>query len=296
VAVSGTGVVNETGFSVPALSRGVHSLKLRTFSGGTWSSPVSNFVRVGSALIDGAEVYFDTDPGEGNGSPVPVDVPGLDVAAYETALPVDAPGTGFHTAHMRFRGGGVWSFTKSSTMRINDAITGDVNEIVAGEFFVDADPGEGNGCPLFAADGDFDSPEELVQRYVPGESLGAGQHVVFVRVQDASGKWTGAQPDTVTISESFVTIIPEALVNDADVRVSWSKYPEAAEYRVHYDDSADGPFSNFVSVAPPDTSVVIETEEGVEFFKVVVVEPAAQPCPEEAPAALTKKSTEISYK
>jgi len=297
VSVSGSGVVNETAFSVPALTRGLHKINLRTYSGGTWSTPVANVVRIGSALIDGAEVFFDTDPGEGNGLPVTVTTPGADVSVYETALDVNASGTGFHTAHMRFRGGGVWSFTKSSTMRINDPIPGDINKIVAGEFFIGVDPGEGNGCPLFAEDGDFDSANEAMRRYILGESLGAGEHVVHVRAQDASGRWTISVNDTVNVDTAYAVIVPEVNVGITDVRITWDKYPEATEYRVHYDTVADGPFTDFVTVNAPDTSVVLATDEDREYFKVIALQPAAQPCPAEAPAARENQRTEkLTYK
>ncbi len=281
LAITAGGVMNETAWDVPDVERGFHWFNLRCKSGGTWSAATARTVRVGSALIDGAEAYFDTDPGEGNGIPVDVET-GLDVTAYDSTVSVLAAGEGFHNLYLRFRGGGVWSFPKYQSLRVGPWVDGGINRITGGEFFVDTDPGEGNGCPLIAEDGVFDEREELMRRYLMGSDLGLGQHVIGIRAKDAGGRWYNTLRDTVQIIESHLVTTARRDTTGNYVRLMWTTYPEALEYRVHYDSSATGTFTNYVSVLPPDTSLELTPPAGGnlirQFHRVVAVQVEAEPC------------------
>ncbi len=62
--------------------------------------------------------------------------------------------------------------------------------IVAAEYYIDVDPGQGNGEPVDAADGLFDSAnEQLVVPAVPTSDLTIGPHQIYVRAQDNKGNW-----------------------------------------------------------------------------------------------------------
>lgn len=277
VDVDQNGLIDETAFEVPDLARGFHTLNLRTYSGGTWSANVARPIRLGSALIDGAEAYFDTDPGEGSGTPVDV-VSGADVIAFDSTVNVGAAGSGIHNLYLRFRGGGVWSFPVDRVIRVGLSVTDGVNRITGGEFFIDMDPGEGNGCALIAEDGVFDETEEGMRRYVES-NLSLGQHVVGVRVKDAGERWHIPLLDTVHVIEAHLVatttmyegITPYALL-------SWNAYPEAILYRVHYDSLETGPFTGYISVSPPDTSLLIEPAAFKRLFKVVALQIEPEPC------------------
>jgi len=117
--------------------------------------------------IASAEYFFDNDPGEGNGIPLPaadgefdepeemVDVSGIDTSSLKL---------GYHTLYVRFKNaGGEWGVARSlahdpflynpSNFRITD------NQWIAdAEYFIDVDPGEGNGISVPAVDGTFDDP------------------------------------------------------------------------------------------------------------------------------------------
>lgn len=243
VAIAEDGVINLADFDVPDIGRGFHDFNVRFYSGGTWSIPAKRTLRLGSAMIDGAEAFFDVDPGEGNGNPVGVEF-GTDVAAYDTAVLVNAAGTGFHTLYLRFRGGGVWTFPIANTLRIGPAIEGDVDIISGGEFFIDVDPGIGNGCALLAEDGVFDSPEEIMRRYISAD-FALGPHVIGVRARDAAGIWTETAFDTVNVIEAH--LVSTTVQNpDNELRLIWTKYPEALEYRLYYDSLATGTFTSYL--------------------------------------------------
>ncbi|MCB1061253.1 MAG: hypothetical protein KDB65_13610 [Calditrichaeota bacterium] len=278
VAIAANGTIDLTNFVVPNIGSGFHDVNIRAYSGGTWSAPARRTIRLGSALIDGAEVYFDSDPGEGNGIPVDVGY-GTDVAAYDSTVDVSAAGVGAHTMYLRFRGGGVWSFPIFRTIRIGDAVVDGENRITGGEFFIDVDPGEGNGCSLIAEDGSFDERDEAMRRYVSAD-LTLGMHAIGVRVKDAGDRWYGPLIDSVNVIETHLSAFGVEGTSGNAARLAWNTYPEALEYRVHYDSLETGPYTNFISVAPPDTFLEIEPDQYKQLFKVVAIQIAPEPCGE----------------
>lgn len=67
------------------------------------------------------------------------------------------------------------------------------DNVVAAEYFLDTLGAEGTGIALAAADGTFDSQTEDLTGAISAsefDSLTLGSHTVFVRSQDASGKWS----------------------------------------------------------------------------------------------------------
>ncbi|MCB9357854.1 MAG: hypothetical protein H6508_07930 [Calditrichaeota bacterium] len=279
VSVASDGVINLADFSVPDIGRGFHDFNVRVHSGGTWSVPAKRTLRLGSALIDGAEAFFDSDPGEGNGVPVNVGY-GTDVAAYDSTVEVAAAGTGFHTVYLRFRGGGVWTFPTENTLRIGPAVDGGEDRIVGGEFFVDVDPGLGNGCPLLPEDGMFDDPDELMRRYISAD-FSLGQHVIGVRARDAASVWTETSYDTVQVVEAHLAC-SVVETPDKKVRLVWTKFPEAIEYHVHFDSLTTGTFTNYLTVEAPDTLLDLTPANALLLYRVSALQIAPEPCAEPA--------------
>ena len=61
--------------------------------------------------------------------------------------------------------------------------------LTGAEYFIDEDPGPGNGTPLRAFDGAFDGIVEEIQfGFVPRVSS-AGAHTLYARMQDSEGRW-----------------------------------------------------------------------------------------------------------
>lgn len=71
--------------------------------------------------------------------------------------------------------------------------------VVAAEVFVGVLGAPGSGQPLAAVDGAFDSPEELVEAFVPTTGLEAGTLAVWVRAQDDRGQWGEPARGEVTL-------------------------------------------------------------------------------------------------
>ena len=64
-------------------------------------------------------------------------------------------------------------------------------DLMIAEYFIDEDPGYGNGYPLLSADGVFDHPFEMFNVYnVSTTGLNPGVHTVYVRVRDGDGVWS----------------------------------------------------------------------------------------------------------
>jgi hypothetical protein len=277
VPITPQGTINESAFAIPALARGFHRANLRCYSGGTWSAPSARVLRLGSAILDGAEAYFDSDPGEGHGISVDVGT-GADVTALDSSVSVAAACTGYHTLYLRFRGGGVWSFPKFQPLRIGPWVDGGSNRITGAEYFIDTDPGAGHGCALTAVDGNFDSGLEAVRSYVLGSTMGIGSHVIGMRIRDGGGRWQNTVRDTVTIlqAHTVTTMLPDTA--GGRLLVAWTTYPTATLYRVHYDSTVTGTYTSFFTVTPPDTSCRVTPDAARRYFKVYAVQPDPQPC------------------
>jgi hypothetical protein len=67
----------------------------------------------------------------------------------------------------------------SVSANASDTLSGVLN----GEFYIDTDPGQGNGTPMTFANG------KITGQTVP-QGLSIGTHKVYVRAQDKAGNWS----------------------------------------------------------------------------------------------------------
>ena len=66
----------------------------------------------------------------------------------------------------------------------------DGNKYIAGEeYYIDTDPGAGNGTPLMAADGSYNSSSEVGAIDIDTSGLSIGLHVLYVRTKNSEGQW-----------------------------------------------------------------------------------------------------------
>ncbi|MCH8007494.1 MAG: WxL domain-containing protein [Chloroflexi bacterium] len=85
------------------------------------------------------------------------------------------------------------------TATVDDTGTGGSN-IAAAEYFIDADPGEGNGTAMAAADASFNSATENVTASVDVSGLADGGYTLFVRGVDSEGNWGATDSVALTVS------------------------------------------------------------------------------------------------
>lgn len=129
-----------------------------------------------------AEYFLNADPGRGNGTPIPI-TPAADVTLTFTA-DVAALSDGFHTLYVRARDAdGRWTPTQPRSFLKQ---SGAMPDVTALEYYIDSDPGRGNGTPVpVSADADVEQP------FVADLSgLADGHHTLYVRARDAEGRWS----------------------------------------------------------------------------------------------------------
>ena len=141
------------------------------------------FMQLNAQVINKVEYFIDTDPGFGNGTNV-----SITAAANITDLliPVDisALGKGLHNVYLRSRDdGGNWSLTRR-WLFVKDFAAGNVNKA---EYFVDTDPGFGNGTDVVVSAG-----TNISNVLIPVDisSFGMGLHSVYLRTKDVNGTWS----------------------------------------------------------------------------------------------------------
>ncbi|MCX7743628.1 MAG: T9SS type A sorting domain-containing protein [Flavobacteriales bacterium] len=216
--------------SLPGL--GNHVLHIRTRDhAGTWGPTFRTVIHVSDLLakrpirIRSGELFFDTDPGAGNGTPL-LAFDGNFSDAIETALrSVTAPGLGNHILHVRVRDTlGTWGPVFRTILQVTDSLPKRNILVKQGEFFFNTDPGQGNGFPLLALDGNFNNAIEALKQswnFFPD----TGFQVLNVRVKGANNQWGPvfrtvvkilpcASPPVVSISPNTTQqICPGNIVN-----------------------------------------------------------------------------------
>lgn len=188
--------ISISGLGAPSV--GLHKFCVRVKDNtGIWSPVVTNVIAVEQTTtptpisLTQAEYFWDTDPGEGSAIPLlPVD--GYFNSAFEKVAIADlnAPSTGMHKFSIRVKDNqGVWSPVFTNVVNVEATTTPTPISLTQAEYFWDTDPGEGNGTPFLATDGNFDSAFERIQNMAIPIVNPVGLHTFSVRVKDNSGVW-----------------------------------------------------------------------------------------------------------
>lgn len=192
------------GVDMSAVSVGFHTLSTRfKNTDGQWGHSISRlfYIYGGSggndpaAPLTAGEYFVDTDPGVGQA--VAFAVTAGDQTSATFGVDVAAAGVGFHTLSMRFKNAdGQWSQAISRLFYIYGGNVGAAANIVAAEYFVDTDPGAGNGTAIPTG-----APQDTVNfnALIDVSALPIGEYVLFVRVKDADGVWSMAEARPFTI-------------------------------------------------------------------------------------------------
>lgn len=136
------------------------------------------------------EYFFDADPGFGNAIAIPVAVQ-TDVAVLQT-IPVSGLSAGVHRFSIRaLDGNGVWGQSSMLNFYVIPVLQliahpAPVN-IVKAEYFIDTDPGFGNGTNIPVTAGQDVTTSGVA---INTNALSAGIHQVYVRIKDAQGSWS----------------------------------------------------------------------------------------------------------
>ncbi len=156
-----------------------------------------------------AEYFFDADPGLGMGIDIPIPSPAVKLEEITFVAEVQTLGAGFHFLIVRAKDEtGKWTqihqrqFYKAS-------VSNDLDNIVQAEYYIDSDPGAGNGIAIPIPQL---SPKIVDISFVFNiTELELGFHKTFLRSRDTDGKWSLTQ-----VVEFCKTPIPDFLTDLAE--------------------------------------------------------------------------------
>ena len=168
------------------------------------------------ANVVAAEYFIDTDPGVGQGTSIPV-TPGATVNA-SAIVSTGGLSSGLHHVFARVRDvNGLWGIPERRLLLIRDEPDTTIAEVVTAEYFVDTDPGVGQGTSIPVTPGTTVNASAVIST----GGLSSGLHHVFARVRDVNGLWgiperllllIGDEPDTtespVAELEYFINVDP----------------------------------------------------------------------------------------
>jgi hypothetical protein len=190
---------------------GFHKIGIRVKdNSGHWSPAFVTVINVQNPFVVPAikvaagECFWDTDPGQGNGTPM-LAYDGNFTDAMEAVVKSGfaAPGLGLHVLNVRVKDvNNNWSPLFRTVVSVQNLFTLPSIKISTGECFWDSDPGQGNGTPMLAFDGNFsDALEAVVKSGFAAPAL--GMHVLNVRVKDVNNHWSPIFRTIVSVQTPF---------------------------------------------------------------------------------------------
>ncbi len=195
--------------SLPSVGNHVLGVRVKG-NDGNWGAVFKRVFKVSTASsnlslsVQQAEFYWDTDPGEGLGTPL-LALDGNfnealeDVFVNNTAL----PSAGDHVFGIRIMDNdGNWGTVFKRVFRIESTLTTLSTQIQEAEYFWDTDPGVGSGVTMLAFDGNFNTAlETVLSNNVALPSI--GDHVFNVRVKGNDGNWGSVYKRVFRVSTSL---------------------------------------------------------------------------------------------
>lgn len=162
------------------------------------------------------EYFIDTDPGFGLGIKIPISA-GVDLNAVIGSINVGALSVGAHVLGIRTRSAeGNWSITNLQQFVVDfdppyPSAPVSVTNMIRGEYFIDTDPGFGNGQS-------FTLPAQTdISSFVAGLDLTAvavGGHRLYFRTINASGRWSLTQSAAFVVdADPAYPSAPPAITN-----------------------------------------------------------------------------------
>ncbi|MEO6831366.1 MAG: T9SS type A sorting domain-containing protein [Chitinophagaceae bacterium] len=214
---SGTAVsANSVSIRIDTLSTGIHRFYTRVKNtNGSWgmTNEANFFIEPGAKLIPAnltaanvtaVEYFIDNDPGLGQGISIPI-TSGSDVSANSIAIRVDTFTSGIHRFYTRVENAdGSWSMTDEANFFIEPGAklipaNATTSTITTAEYFVDNDPGLGQGIAIPITPGSNVSANGIAIRV---DTFTTGVHRIYTRVKNTNSSWS-------TTKEANFFIIPK---------------------------------------------------------------------------------------
>ncbi|MCF8379450.1 MAG: PKD domain-containing protein [Bacteroidales bacterium] len=192
VVPTGSDVTLDFSVDLTSLPDGFHQFCVRTKdTQGLWSqttrrSFVKRAIDPGNQQLTKIEYFFDTDPGLGNGTAIPI-TPSTDITVTNYIFDITALPDGLHKLFVRGKDeGGVWSLTNYWNF-YKKQLTSYMPNLVAAEYFFNNDPGFGQGISIPVPGNSYMADVSFVADL---SSKDEGSNKMFVRTKDALGRWS----------------------------------------------------------------------------------------------------------
>lgn len=178
---------------IQTLSEGFHFINIRACNElGQWGHPAQRLFYVFKVAgdvdneITTIEYFIDTDPGFGLANPITLPSADNNIAINFSAA-LNALSEGFHFINIRARNKlGKWGHPAQKLFYVFKPQTDADVEISGIEYFIDTDPGFGNGTAVSLESTGNDLQVTFV---VNVAALSDGDHVLYVRSKDALNRW-----------------------------------------------------------------------------------------------------------
>ncbi len=143
-----------------------------------------------SQNITKAEYFFNTDPGFGLGTDVPV-IPSPNISNLQFSIGLGSLPYGFHTLFIRAKDANDrWSLSNVKAFYKSELNATILPDITKAEYFMDADPGFGLGTNIPVTP----SPNISNLQFTIGLGIVTnGFHTLFIRAKDGNGRWSFSQ-------------------------------------------------------------------------------------------------------
>jgi hypothetical protein len=152
------------------------------------------------AQLTKLEYFYDNDPGYGLGTGISIS-PNSPNYASNLTLPTSGLSLGLHTLNLRAQDAtGSWSHTHIRSFLFLSATAGNSTSLSHVEYFIDTDPGFGNGTQVAFPAGTTDLGSTII--YVDLSSISEGLHVFYARVKTQTDVWS------MTLARSFIKLGP----------------------------------------------------------------------------------------
>lgn len=249
------GDVNHMQFDadISGLESGFHRIYIRALDtegnwGHTYSTFFDNYVvplypsQSTFPGIQRLEYFIDVDPGCGNGSEIPLDYQGAEIR--QTALiPIPNLTPGVHSLYVRaLNAQGDWGLTYFAVFDNSQAMpypaapapAGDIQQL---EYFIDTDPGFGNGTPL-----SFPAGPELVSMSfdIPLNNLSEGVHHIYIRGKQNPWSMTAVTSFQVGAVLPVTWLYVRGELRSGDAIIDWATASEENTDRFIVEHSRDG--------------------------------------------------------
>jgi hypothetical protein len=216
-----------------------------------------------------AEYFIDTDPGFGNATNIPLTA-NETLTDFTFSIPLGSVSNGAHVVYTRMKSSSnTWSATHSSVF-FKESISGlTAPDITRLEYFVDTDPGFGNGTDVPVTPG---SVLTDIAFAIDASTLVDGAHKVYIRAKDANNSWgVVLVKDFSVCDHPGTTLNPAANITSTGFELSWAAVPGSSNYQL--DVSADN-FNTFVglynAVSIPSNTTTVNGVPHATNYKVRV--------------------------